>query len=301
LDPENTTVLCKIEHLFWKRIQGINYQVNIIKILSKSYQNRYYNMSHSIADKKLTIEIPDCNYRLPSDPLYSTSSGFRATCCPVGGAGINNKLHENPPFQSLFINHLHRDFTNETLLKNFVENFCVFGKVRRVDISSKPEMAPYSMAFIHMEYWFDNTNVELLFHSIGSYKSFETRGAEVKLESGLYEFITLKDITKAYRGHKSESFVPWDVYKTLKFSHVEEKDSRDMGKLNYIRFQENKTPIPETTMNIHQLAAGLAKSESEVGALRDLVNSQADKIDLLEKQVSKLLHLFLSNEYDREF
>jgi hypothetical protein len=186
-------------------------------------------------------------------------------------------IYENPPFQSLFINHLHRDFLDEDLLRNMVQNICWFGKVSRIDFVSKPEQAPYHMAFIHMEYWYKNENVEGLFRAIcdGGSGYFDVYGANVQVEPGDTKQITLRDITWAYHSHRyyKNYFTGMSILSVLPAHR-----GLPSRKRNYIRFQENKTPIPQTTMNIHQLAAGLIKSEAEIVGLVELVRLQREQI-----------------------
>jgi hypothetical protein len=191
---------------------------------------------------------------------------------------------------SLFINHISRDYANHDFMRMFIENLCLFGKVKRIDFAVK-QGTPYYMAFVHMERWYDNWNVFSLFEMIRDNKVFDTYGVVFGKEESAWSLYQILNAYKQKRagGGGGSGFSLADP-SLLKVDDVSGRARG--GTQRFIRFQENKKPIPDTLLNNHQLAANLAFAESQISGLVETVqrlqselDNYKNRLDVIESRV----------------
>jgi hypothetical protein len=134
-------------------------------------------------------------------------------------------------------------------LQDFIENKIQIGKVRRIDFVDRDDLEyfdesnPIKAAFIHMEFWFDNYNANILRNALNSKGEHRQRGY--------------------HDGMKMNKFV------------AENKENM----FRYFVFKINHKPIPDADgkLNIHQLAALKTKHEEEIKKLKEELAAAAQK------------------------
>jgi uncharacterized coiled-coil protein SlyX len=131
---------------------------------------------------------------------------------------------------SLFIPSIHHVFMKESVLKYVIENIFCLGVVKRIDYIDVPEEHK-RMAFIHFEFWYNNTNTLFLRKMIEDTEVVDIYGCVNDI--GYYH--ELSDLIQYPHAFHNRPY--------------------------FIRFMMNKTPIVETDLNIHQLSDIVIKME----------------------------------------
>jgi hypothetical protein len=185
-------------------------------------------------------------------------------------ACLKTKVHAED--NSLFIPMLPSSMVNEEKLTAFIEQKLTLGKVRRIDLVAKPNTQNRYMAFIHFEYWFNshqtNNFRELIIHNghmdvYGSYECRRVAAGYSSMTDNIIDEVLYTDLN----GRKCYGiFVPVrnEAYSGV---YVPTRDFYTSA-TTYVRFMMNKTPIPETELNPHQLANNLALAEKEIQDLK---------------------------------
>ena len=155
-----------------------------------------------------------------------------------------------PDINSLYISNVPREFCSEEKLKDLIQDVFCIGSVKRVDIVCKKmdNGQIRHIAFIHFHYWTLNENTNWIRESIRSNQKCD-----------IYGFFDKHNRPNCFK----------DSYQ----------------KNIYIRFTNNHSPIPETELNVHQLADLLTQAEKTILAQEATIAEQAAKIIELQSMV----------------
>ena len=171
---------------------------------------------------------------------------------------------------SLYISNVPRDFCSEEKLKDLVQDVFRIGAVKRVDIVCKKmdNGQIRHIAFIHFHYWTINENTDWMLECIRTNKKCDIYG---------------------YFDKHNDPHCFKDSYQ----KHI------------YIRFTNNHSPIPETELNVHQLADLLTQAEKTILAQEATIAEQTAKIaellakiDAFEVAKSATVEVKSLNEFD---
>ena len=171
-------------------------------------------------------------------------------------------------FKSLFIPAIPADVAQEETIKLIIENFLDMGTIKRVDIVKKQSPSIGYMAFVHFEHW-----------------------KKTLLTNYLFEEITEKGF--------------WDHTVQLQWAHCLPNNPRTSLTM---RFMENKKPIPETELNVHQLAANqdvltntIKEQEEMIMQLREELAMEAERNNRLEARLNKIEKAIFSSVKDNGY
>lgn len=153
-------------------------------------------------------------------------------------------------WDSIYIPNLPANLRTEESLTEMFQNHIFVGDVKRVDVVSNKNDAGNTrfMAFIHFNCWYESEDTEYIREQITNVGHCDVYGYFNKHQYA-YQF----------------------------------KDPR--GRNIFLRFIRNNSPIPETELNVHQLAANAEIAQNTI------IEMQA-RIDELENQVSSLTEQF---------
>ena len=161
--------------------------------------------------------------------------------------------YNNNNWSSLFIPAMPIDIANEVLITKIVENVLGLGKTKRIDIVKKQSPSTGYMAFIHLDHWYDNAWVHTFRREINS--------------AGFCDYTLHNNYgdSKLFAGDITRSIV--------------------------MRFMQNTTPIKDTELNIHQLAANQEILEKTVKEQSELIETLRKE---LEQQKAMLNNMYTS-------
>lgn len=151
-------------------------------------------------------------------------------------------------WDSLYIPNLNYNFKTEADVKHLIQDKLCIGEVKRVDIVTKSTEAGGMrfLAFVHFKSWYRTKDTEFIRREIA------THGA-----CDVYGYNTEFNFTHSFMDNR--------------------------GSRAYMRFIRNVSPIPETTLNVHQLADSLSVAEKTIA-------EQQLRIESLERQLAGLTH-----------
>lgn len=177
---------------------------------------------------------------------------------------IDTSIRKNPlGWNSLFIPMLPPSMIDEQKLTDIVENKLTIGKVKRVDIVAKPNTQNRFMAFIHFDYWYYTYETNLFRQNIEKNNQVDVFGY---IES--YRYLNKSNL------NDNIIYTDWNNNKCYPLFngqfYVPDENFYNNATL-YIRFMINKTPIPETELNQHQLANNLSIAEKEIVGLKERI------------------------------
>jgi hypothetical protein len=183
------------------------------------------------------------------------------------------------PYQwdSLFLPAIPSIFTDEKMLHDLFEYTLKIGKVKRVDLVSKPESGNRKMAFVHFENWNKTRSI------------LELRSMVEK--NGQADIAGIRDANGMYHG-LNEIF-----YDRERMNH-----RRPLREL-FVRIMVNKTPIKETELNIHQLADNLEMAEKVINTQKEQIEQLNANIENIQKQLDFMTKFSIkfSNNVFNEF
>lgn len=171
-------------------------------------------------------------------------------------------------WDSIFIPTLPTELVNDQSLTYIFEMVLKIGKVKRVDIVKKAENKYQHMAFIHFSSW---------------NKSAGTDNFRYCLENSGFV-----DIFGA--------FTPTSTITIGTIIH-----GRPNSPERYIRVLINKTPIKETTLNIHQLAANMEIMETTVKTQQEMIEKLVSEIEFLKEKLNTNKNTSTPNAPEKEY
>jgi hypothetical protein len=172
--------------------------------------------------------------------------------------------HINMSF-SIFIRTLPAECADASLLTYIFQDVYQFGQVKRVDIVHKVVY----MAFVH----FVQPNLNLM-RDLKDNNEIVLDGLDIFQN----EWVSLRTIVSAYKDHlKTNVDTAGLTFEKIIYYSRENPDKRNM----FFRVLENKAPVRETKMNIHQIAFNLEMAERRS-------EDQEKLIDILTERVSGL-------------
>ena len=175
---------------------------------------------------------------------------------------------ESPPCMSIFIRTLPAECADASLLTYIFQDVYQFGKVKRVDIVHKVVY----MAFVHFV-----QPVPELVNDLRDGNGFVLDGIMIDRENR--EWVSLRSIVTAYKEHLKTHIDSSGLTISQIIQHFHQNNASE--KTLFFRVLENKTPVRETKMNIHQIAFNLEMAESRL-------EDQEKLIDILVQRISGL-------------
>jgi len=175
--------------------------------------------------------------------------------------------HINMSF-SIFIRTLPAECADASLLTYIFQDVYQFGKVKRVDIVHKVVY----MAFVHFV-----QPVPELVNDLRDGNGFVLDGIMIDRENR--EWVSLRSIVTAYKEHLKTHIDSSGLTISQIIQHFHQNNASE--KTLFFRVLENKTPVRETKMNIHQIAFNLEMAESRL-------EDQEKLIDILVQRISGL-------------
>lgn len=169
---------------------------------------------------------------------------------------------------SIFIRTLPAECADASLLTYIFQDVYKFGQVKRVDIVHKVVY----MAFVHFV-----KPVPELANDLRDGNGFVLDGMMVDRETR--EWVSLRSMVSAYKEHLKTNI---DA-SGLTISHIVQHFHQNPNeKTLFFRVLENKTPVRETKMNIHQIAFNLEMAESRLEDQEKLIDILTQRICSLE-------------------
>ena len=217
----------------------------------------------SISHKYYQMEIaPGLDMKSISHKYYQECRLPAEQCATV--------VHED--WSSIFIPCLPSGFDNDEKLRHLIEFVLKLGEIKRIDYS-KHATTGKPMAFIHFAYWNDTYEVKKFRHYMENMEYMDLEGVHI--------FYTSSIAANIYNKGNTDKYVGLDHY----FENI--------PKNMFVRMMINKTPIQETVLNIHQIAANADELNKKVIQLTETLESVVKENALLKEQMQYVMDRLL--------
>jgi len=170
---------------------------------------------------------------------------------------------------SIFIRTLPAECADASLLTYIFQDVYKFGQVKRVDIVHKVVY----MAFVHFV-----QPVPELVNDLRDGNGFVLDG--IMIDRDAREWVSLRSIVTAYKEHLKTHIDSSGLAISQIIQHFHQNNATE--KTLFFRVLENKTPVRETKMNIHQIAFNLEMAESRLEDQEKLIDILVQRICGLE-------------------
>lgn len=180
-------------------------------------------------------------------------------------SGTNEFVGSFENIKSIFIQRLPNSLEDNDLRYIFETQFPL-GQIERIDYAVKKQSAERNQfsQFVRDGIAFDAN------------KHFASTSNE-KPGSKPYKMCFIHFEEPIAQGGRSDAVnIFYDALRAKEFYDFPVESS---GKRSFLRIRENKTPIPATTMNIDQIAAGLFDVDSRITTLQTHVQTVEDRFD----------------------
>jgi len=215
--------------------------------------------------------------------VFCSNKGVFGSTFPKGGkielliahVLLCNKQHINMSF-SIFIRTLPAECADAALLTYIFQDVYKFGTVKRVDIVHKVVY----MAFVHFV-----QPVPELVNDLRDGNGFVLDGKMIDRETR--EWVSLRTIVTVYKEHLKTHVDASGLTNSQIVQHYHQNPNE---KTLFFRILENKTPVRETKLNIHQIAFNLEMAESRLEDQEKLIDILTQRISGLEDAHRWMMH-----------
>jgi hypothetical protein len=190
--------------------------------------------------------------------------------CRLPAEQCTTIIHED--WSSIFIPCIPAGFDNDEKLRHLIEFVLKLGEINRIDYS-KHATTGKPMAFIHFAYWNDTYEVKKFRHYMENMEYMDLEGVHI--------FYTSSIAANIYNKGNTDKYVGLDHY----FENI--------PKNMFVRMMINKTPIQETVLNIHQIAANADELNKKVFELSETLESVVKENALLKEQMQYVMERLL--------
>jgi len=170
---------------------------------------------------------------------------------------------------SIFIRTLPADCADASLLTYIFQDVYKFGPVKRVDIVHKVVY----MAFVHFV-----QPVPELVDILRDGNGFVLDG--LMIDRDAREWVSLRSIVTTYKDHLKTHVDASGITNSQIIQHFHQNPNE---KTLFFRVLENKAPVRETKMNIHQIAFNLEMAESRLEDQEKLIDILTQRISAMEE------------------
>lgn len=175
-------------------------------------------------------------------------------------------------WSSIFISSLPAGFDNNDKLSHLIEVVLNLGSIKRIDYA-KHSTTNKPIAFIHFHYWNNTPEVQKF--------RYDMEHLEYLDVSGIHTFFTSAIAANLYNHGNTDSYAGLDKY----FEGVPNS--------TFLRMMINKTPIQDTVLNIHQIAANAEELNKKVIQLTETLESVVNENKLLKEQMETIIQIIL--------
>ncbi len=175
-------------------------------------------------------------------------------------------------WSSIFISSLPAGFDDNNKLTHLIEAVLNLGSIKRIDYA-KHATTGKPLAFIHFHYWNNTPDVQKFRYDIENLEYLDL--------CGTHTFFTSSIAANMYNRGNTDSYAGLNNY----FENVPNG--------TFLRMMINKTPISDTVLNIHQIAANADELNKKVIQLTETLESVVNENKLLKEQMQYVMERLL--------
>ena len=175
-------------------------------------------------------------------------------------------------WSSIFISSLPAGFDNNDKLTHLIEVVLNLGSIKRIDYA-KHATTSKPIAFIHFHYWNNTSEVQKF--------RYDMENMEYLDLSGTHTFFTSSIAANLYNRGNTDSYAGLNNY------------FEDVPTGTFLRMMINKTPISDTVLNIHQIAANADELNKKVIQLTETLETVVNENKLLKEQMQYIMERLL--------